>query len=48
MRRALLAAAALTLALTGGYVVARDASVFEIRTVTVTGASGPDAPKENS
>lgn len=45
MRRALLAAAALTLALTGGYLWARDSSMFEIRKVTVAGVSGPDAPK---
>ena len=48
MRRALLAAAALTLALTGGYFFARDSTLFEIRKVTVTGASGPDAPKVES
>jgi cell division protein FtsQ len=48
MRRALLAAAALTLALTGGYLFARDSSMFEIREVTVAGVSGPDAPKVES
>jgi cell division protein FtsQ len=45
MRRALLAAAALLLALTGGYFFARDSSLFDIREVTVAGATGPDAPK---
>ena len=48
MRRALLAAAALILALTGGYLFARDSSMFEIREVTVAGVSGPDAPKVES
>ena len=48
MRRALLAAAALTLALTGGWLFARDSSMFEIRKVTVAGVSGPDAPKVES
>jgi cell division protein FtsQ len=45
MRRALLGAAALALALGGGYVVARDSSLFEVRAVSVVGATGPDAPK---
>ena len=45
MRRALLAAAATLIAFTGVYLFARDSSVFEIREVAVTGASGPDAPK---
>jgi cell division protein FtsQ len=44
-QRALLAAAALVLALTGGYFFARDSTLFEIREVAVHGASGPDAPK---
>lgn len=48
LRRALLAAAATLLVLTGGYVFARDASMFDIREVAVTGASGPDAPKVES
>jgi cell division protein FtsQ len=48
MRRALLAAAATLLALTGAYFFARDSSMFEIRKVTVAGVSGPDAPKVES
>lgn len=48
MRRALLTAAAALVALTGAYVFARDSSMFAIRQVAVTGASGPDAPKVES
>jgi cell division protein FtsQ len=48
MRRAPLAAAAVILALAGGYFFARDSSLFEIRKVSVAGATGPDAPKVES
>ena len=45
LRRVPLAAAVLLVALAGAYVLLRDSSTFDIRTVTVRGASGPDAPK---
>jgi cell division protein FtsQ len=48
LRRGLLGAAALLLLLTGSYLFLRDSSVFEIRDVTVTGVSGPDAPEVES
>lgn len=45
MGRALLAAAALAIALVGGYLLLRDSSTFAVRDVAVRGASGPDASK---
>lgn len=44
-RRALLAAAALLVALAGGFLFVRDSEIVAVERVAVRGASGPDAPK---
>ena len=44
-RRALVAAAALLVTLTGAYLFVRDSDLVRVERVAVRGASGPDAPK---